>query len=803
MARRNPTDDPILASGVVRAKLVLARLALGWERLWPALWPALFVAGLFALAVLFDLLPQLPGWLHLAILLGFAAALGIAAWRGPARIAWPDRRAAGRRLEVGGGLPHRPLTAVADPLAAGGDEAAQGLWQVYRERRRAELRRLRIGLPRTGLARVDPLGLRAALVLLLIVGAVAGGGDGTRRLLRALSPDLSALAAGPAPTVEAWITPPAYTGQAPILLDARGGEGGAVSAPEGSTLLVQVHGNLRQPRLLIDSKSTPLDPVGPDTFRTSVELAGGSRLAVEQGGRTLARWALTIIPDRPPRVAFADAPAATDRGALRLSFGASDDYGLDAVQAVITRAGTGAAGEPLELDLPLPGLGVKTAKATSYQDLTPHPWAGTPVSIRLRARDARGQTGLSDPVDMVLPERSFHHPVARAIIEQRKKLTLAPDDRLPVVRALGAIAGLPDAYGGDVVVALGLRVAQRRLIGSREPENIADVQSLLWDLALRLEEGDVGEAERQLRAAQQALQEALARNAPDEELERLMNDLQQAIEQYLQALTEEMKKKLAEGQQPQMTFDPNAITVEREDLQRMLDQARELLRGGARDAARDMLSQLQEMLENLRAMPFGQTQGRMAEAQRMMGDLGKLAQRQQELMDRTFRQSQQGEQPGGPEASEQESLRQQLGELMRRFGEMTGDIPRPLGSAERAMREAEQALGQGDGDQAVDAQGRALEQLRQAGQAMAEALAQQFGREPGQGQPGQVFGRGRDPLGRMQPGYGGVDTSDVDIPEEADLQRAREILDELRKRAGERARPKPERDYIERLLKQF
>ncbi len=802
MATRRATDDHILASTLVRAKLVLARLALAWERLWPALWPVLLVAGLFAVAVLFDLLPQLPGWLHLLVLLAFAAALAVAAWRGPARIAWPDRGAAGRRLEIAGGLSHRPLTAVCDRLAAGGDEEAEGLWQVYRERRRAELRRLRIGLPRTGLARVDPLGLRAALALLLVVGVVGGGGDGIRRLLRALTPDVSALAAGPAPTVEAWITPPAYTGQAPILLSRPGEEeGGAVTAPAGSILLAQVHGGGSQPRVLVDSAATPLDPVGPDTFRGSVELTGGGRLAVEQGGRTLARWSLTLVPDRPPAVAFADAPAATERGALRLSFEASDDYGLDAVQAVVSRAGT--PGDPLEIDLPLPGLGLKTAKATSYQDLTPHPWAGTPVTIRLRARDARGQTGLSDPVDIVLPERVFHHPVARAIIEQRKKLTLAPNDRLPVVRALGAIAGLPDAYGGDVVVALGLRVAQRRLIGSRAPEVIADVQALLWDLALRLEEGDVGEAERQLRAAQQALQDALAQNAPDEEIERLMNELQRAIEQYLQALTDEMKKKLAEGQQPQMQLDPNALMVQREDLQRMLDQARELLRGGAREAARDMLSQLQEMLENLRAMPLGQMQGRMAEAQRMMGDLGKLAQRQQELLDRTFRQSQQGEQPGGPEASEQQALRQQLGELMRRFGDMTGDIPRPLGSAERAMREAEQALGQGDSEHAVDAQGRALEQLRQAGEAMAEALAQQFGRQPGQGEPGQLFGRGRDPLGRMQPGFGGVDTSDVNIPQEADLQRAREILDELRKRAGERARPKPERDYIERLLKQF
>ena len=37
----------------------------------------------------------------------------------------------------------------------------------------------------------------------------------------------------------------------------------------------------------------------------------------------------------------------------------------------------------------------------------------------------------------------------------------------------------------------------------------------------------------------------------------------------------------------------------------------------------------------------------------------------------------------------------------------------------------------------------------------------------------------------------------------AELQRAREIMDELRRRAGERQRPKFERDYIDRLLRRF
>src|SRR5690554_4494061 len=120
----------------LKTRLVLARLALTWEQLWPALWPALFVGGLFAIVVLADVLPLLPGWLHLLALVGFAAGFLFALVRGLRRVALPPPTAAGRRLELEGGLAHRPLTAVNDRLAAGStDPASAALWEVYRARR--------------------------------------------------------------------------------------------------------------------------------------------------------------------------------------------------------------------------------------------------------------------------------------------------------------------------------------------------------------------------------------------------------------------------------------------------------------------------------------------------------------------------------------------------------------------------------------------------------------------------------------------------------------------------------------------
>jgi hypothetical protein len=123
------------------------------------------------------------------------------------------------------------------------------------------------------------------------------------------------------------------------------------------------------------------------------------------------------------------------------------------------------------------------------------------------------------------------------------------------------------------------------------------------------------------------------------------------------------------------------------------------------------------------------------------------------------------------------------------------------------MGNAEGQLGEGDGEGAVGSQGRALEALRRGAQGMAQALQQGQGQGPGPGQPGRL-GRSRanqetDPLGRPLRGRDYGDDSTVKVPGEIDVQRARRILEELRRRFGETFRPQLELDYIERLLKDF
>jgi len=804
----------------------LAWLALAWERLWPAVLPALCVAGLFLSFALMDLAPRLPGWLHLLLLVGFAVAFVLLAWRGLRRLRLPDRPAARRRLEQSSGLSHRPLQVLEDHLADTGDVAARQLWQAHRRRAMAQLGRLRVGLPRPGTPRLDPWVLRAVVFLLLAIGAVVGGRDSPARLARAVSPDL----AGPPPPaaeLNAWINPPAYTGVAPVKLTAAVPQ--PLNIPVGSEFLGRLFGGREAAQLVIagdrlDDQQVPFEQIDPRNQQLQHTLDAGDRLAVLQDGREVAAWAIAIVPDLSPLVELVDGPQVTLRNALRIEYQAEDDYGLVEVAAQLRLADADAGGdeELTELPLPLSPPGLREARDVAYHDLTPHPWAGLPVVLWLVARDAAGQEGYSQELRLVLPERDFQHPVAKAIIEQRKILVRSPEQRQLVALALSAIGSAPETYNDDVVAFLALRTAAQRLREYGDAETRHEMVELLWDTALRIEDGELSLAERELREAQQALMDALSRDADDREIERLMDELSQAMDRYLQALAERSQQ-LAQQNQPPQQIDPDARMVEAEDLKEMLERARELSRLGARDAAREMLRQLQEMLENLQsgtmqAMPEGMQQG-----QRSLRELGNLMQGQQRLLDRTFRQTPQaqgqrrGQRPGqqqqegeagrGQEQSglrglsgEQEALRRQLGEVMRQLGESMGDIPGALGRAERFMRDSRQALQQGRGERAVESQTEAIDQLAEGLQALAEQMMQQA--QPGnqRGDPNQTGEL--DPLGRpLQDG--GMDTGRVQIPDDWDLQQARRILEELRRRAGERNRPSGERSYIERLLRQF
>lgn len=841
-----------------RTMMVLARLALDGEALTRALWLPATLCGLFLAAAWIGLFGLMPGWLHLGLLLAWLGAIGWTGWQGLRDFHRADATAARRRLERDSALAHRPLTQLQDGIAGGaGDPLAHALWRAAQERARQQLGRLRLAAPRPDIAARDPWAVRSLPVLLLVVGAFVGWGDLGGRLGAALLPSLG-MARIVAPTsLDAWVKPPDYTGQAPIFLTrlpppADGSDPAPVALPHGSTLTAKLSGGFGTPKLIANGGEQPFTPVEGGGWQVETALREGDRVAIRQAGREVAAWDVQIVPDMPPGIAFRTGPSATERQALRIDYTAADDYGIQTVMALVslvTEVPDTIDTTPFELALPVASQRRQSINGTGFHDLTPHPWAGLKVKIKLRATDAAGQVAESGEREFILPEREFTHPVARAIIAQRKALLLIGEPaRQPAARELNEISARPGSYQGDPVAFLALRSTVARLVLNQDKESLQSSIATLWDVALRIEDGGLSLAERDLRQAQQELMEALDNNASDAELEQALQKLEQAMQQFMDALQRQAMEQGVENPPPGAEAGEGQV-MSREDVERMVQQMRDLAQSGSREAARQMLSELQQMMENLQngRPPPPQTAEEAARQQQMRElaqQLQDVQRQQQQLMDETFRDARgddrgdglensqmpnfglpnrqgrrsqpqpqgQGEaegregqgQPGGSGTGgqRQEELRRQLGEVMRQLGEMGGEIPRPLGQAERAMREAEQALNDGQPGRAIPSQGEALEQLQQSLQSM----QQQMARSPGQagGQRAQS-GRqpGRDPLGRPLPGTGTLSGEDVKIPAEGEMQRAREILEELRRRAGEPDRPKLERDYIDRLLDRF
>lgn len=847
----------------VTSALRMAALAIRWERVWRVLWAPLAVAVLFVGVALTDILPALPDVLHASILAFLAALFGYAI-AGMGETFRPVNGAeAARRIEIASDLKHRPLTALFDtPAQSKLSTRAETLWQAHMARAVAETENLTHPTPKPGVAAIDPWGLRFMPVLVLFVGVLMGGSEAWPRIIRALNP-IGHVSAAADIRLDMWITPPAYTGLAPSVFNGvtrtrppgDGPEAALQTRPQlivpvGSSVLLHATNAGAQPMLKLGSTSQVLPRLGGDastTFKLEMvvdeKAIGADSLTIDIGGNTFASWPLVVASDSPPNIEFERAPSKRRETQLDVAYIASDDYGIKKLEMVIRRPNgkpvPGGADE-IRVEVPLPRKR-RDIQATTARDFSAHPWAGLPVRVRLIAEDTAGQTTETDTVEVVLPERIFNHPVARKLVEARKALNdPAPDVVKKVADDIEQLSFYPAHFFDDAVAFLSIRIAYSRLNYAVD-DYIPSTQRLLWETALRIEDGEFALAEADLMRMQDDAMQALRDGKTGEELDRVMAELQDAMDRYMQALVERLQE-MGMDQLPPMD---GSEQMETQDIQQMLDQIKELAETGNRQTAEQKLAEMQQMLEQLRqGLKQQQSNPAMAQAKKMMDGLRSLTQDQQDLLDRTFQESlqngraqlrrqqqqqgEQGQQPGQqsgqqpgdqpgqqgqngmPSPSEQAALRKRLGELMMQMDEMFGQIPDNLGRAEQQMEQSGKNLGKGELGDAAGNQTQALQELRDATGKMAEAMAKQFGAQMGlaNGQRPTPGGQGGvDPFGRQNGNNEGqgrtAEDGDVEIPSRMELLRAREIIDELRKRSGERSRPQLELDYLNRLLDVF
>ena len=842
-----PRDPETVRQLQLEKALQRARLAVAWERGWPHLARLLTVVGLFLAVSWAGLWVVLPFGFRIAEFAGFVL-LAIAALLPAIQFRWPSRADGLRRLDRGTGIAHRPATALTDTQRSQ-DPLTIALWQEQRVRTLASLKTIRAGLPSPRLVLHDPWALRALVVVLMVATFIAAGNDRVSRIVAAFDWDGAFSAANV--RVDAWVSPPSYTSRPPIILsastarDVPPSDAGPVSVPAGSTLVVRSSGSRLDVAPGGGVTEIPVmenAPQGTSERRFTIAGDGTAHVRSPSGQ---PQWNFKALPDQAPRISLAKDPERQAKGGLLLSYKLEDDYGVTEAHAQFApRADAqdgNAAPQPLydppSITLGLPNARTRNGVGQTIKDLSENPYAGADVTLTLTAKDEAGNEGRSEPFDMRLPERLFVKPLARALIEQRRNLALDANQKPLVLIALEALMIAPEAFTPELGHYLGLRSIAAQLGHANTRDAMRETVDSMWALAVTIEDGNISDVEKALRAAQDALKEALERGASDEEIKKLTDNLRAALDNFMRQLAEQLRNN---PQQLARPLDPNAKVMRQQDLKNMIDRMERLSRSGDKDAARALLDQMQQMLENLQmAQPGQQGDGDMDQA---LNELGDMIRKQQQLRDKTFRQGQdsrrdrsrgekgdQGAMDGLQQ--DQQALRDRLSKLlddMKKNGMMPGqrgEKGQPgqgqqsqqgqgqdgqdgdsLADADSAMGDAGNQLGQGNADNAVDSQGRALEALRKGAQDLAQSM------QPGEGQdngPGNRAGRQQnsasttDPLGRPLSGKEWSDDLSVKIPGDIDVQRVRRILEELRRRLADPQRPQIELDYIERLLKDY
>jgi hypothetical protein len=529
------------------------------------------------------------------------------------------------------------------------------------------------------------------------------------------------------PRVTVWITPPDYTGRPPEIIASPSGDkqaNGVLELLKGSSISVHTPGKGEKPTLQVNGSFYELEEDGHGDYGLTKEIEKGSSIALSRGWLSLGFWRVSIKKDNPPRIEFTATPSASERKTVRISYKASDDLAVKKITLVITPTGHSALVRDKAVELPLPAPEVPKIEETLFPDLTSNFLAGTPVVLQLRAEDGAGNQGFSEKIPMVLPERKFAHPLAQTLIEERKQL-LFHDDPKQRNEAAGVMAGIAHQrayYGDDPVVLLALRTGAMRLALNSSTDSLAAAVNLMWNAAVRIEEGGIGLKAASLRQAQFDLGAAIDQNMPLDEIDSRIDTLSMCLGRYLDEAATQLNRKSPETVSLQLSYKEQILTPG--DLLRSVQAMHDLAAQHAFDKMRMKLGQIQQIMENVHPQPVKLTpQQKAAVLQFQL--LKKLVEAQQILIDDTLRASRLGP---NLEAGKRLAVKQR--QLLKKLQTLLGSVERKssaLMNAAAAMRDAADQLEQKGVKEAIPKQEEALRFLRQGMVALLEGLPEDLG----------------------------------------------------------------------------
>ena len=301
------------------------------------------------------------------------------------------------------------------------------------------------------------------------------------------------------------------------------------------------------------------------------------------------------------------------RGTLTLTYEVKDDYGVVSAEAQARQAVRN--GKPIEtrrpplmpapqISLALPGGDNRDGEGRTTIDLSTHPWAGARVEMTLVARDEPGRKAKAPRCDVTLPQRPFTKPLAKALVEQRRDLILDPAGRGRILtRAQGADDRARPIHARRARLSRAAHRHDPAAHGADRPgpDGVAD---LIWEMALQIEDGDISDAEKALRAgAGRPARRARPGRHATRRSQRLTQDLRKAIDQFLREFAEKQLREQQQPNQQRSQHDRNMRMLTPQDLKSMLDRMEEMARNGNTRGCPAHAGELRNLLDNLKTAP--------------------------------------------------------------------------------------------------------------------------------------------------------------------------------------------------------
>lgn len=618
----------------------------------------------------------------------------------------PKGRKLDHALEKNSNLPRGQINLIEDTLVNPKKKETRELWNTAQRNALNSFTLLKAPKLNLSLARQDPGALRFIAILVLISGFMVSGHDWKNKIISGLIPITPNYVLAQGKVTNLWIEPPAYTQRPKVHVIGTSAQD-TLEIAEGSTIKIRLHSIMGKsfPPYFQGKEMTYLDE---GLYGAETEITEGTDLSVTQFYIPRARWAYTFIKDTPPQI-FSDLPNTDknsdetsqnqdnseqakipeeqnqyeiiERGQIKFPLKVLDDYGVKDLRMTMEI-------DPMIQDKPLGETASETRlimsqpntefKIAPIYNMTWHTWAGLPVTFTFEAIDHKGQTAKLEPITLTLPEREFEHPMAKSLITMRKKLAWEYDSPFDEIAFnLETLLRAPDYFQNNPTIYLAIKSAAARLRYNDDArpsdriKAVKEVIGLLWTTAITIEDGNLELAMRELRDAQEALENAMRDpNVTQDEIDALMNELREKMENYFTEMARDLQKRMQNGEKfPEFSNEDFGQMITPDTLGQMMAEIEQALRDGDEEKAQELMSKLQRMMEMMDPSSNAQMPPDMQMMKEGINELQELIERQEQLLEQTEKQAMdQFRQERKKERTAKPKELKDLNEMLKNFG---------------------------------------------------------------------------------------------------------------------------------------